>query len=354
MPRQFAFRVVSVAIAFLTAITALEVALHIHYYFSTRQWLFRDNSNFKVPYVKAVGDRRQYALRENFKDDMQSINALGFRGAIPPHNEDPLICVLGDSVPYGAGVKDDETFPHHLQALLDKSGYRARVLNAGVPSYNLRQSLDRWRFDVLPRWTCTVIILNAANDVSLLDYFGEQWSPDLTWAELRFGARASRWSSIAYYALAANTAVRYRGSNTANEPNQFAILERELLGGLAGARARRIPVVLMPINPCYYSNVSLSHPSNREPCANYGDYGVVGEKWQHLIVAVNDILKKTTSQGDISFIDAIVAFDTKFKREGKYIDFIHFSSNGARDVAGLLMEHMAQKGLLSRGTSASP
>jgi hypothetical protein len=99
---------------------------------------------------------------------------------------------------FGWGVRDGETSPALLQQDLDNNGYHYFVLNAGVPSYNLRQSLDRWQLDVAPTYKCSVIVLNAANDVSLIDYYGSHWSPDLTWASERFGVRAAQTSATVF------------------------------------------------------------------------------------------------------------------------------------------------------------
>lgn len=49
-----------------------------------------------------------------------------------PQEEVPKILAFGDSLTAGAGVAAEESYPAQLQRRLDKSGYRYRVINAGV------------------------------------------------------------------------------------------------------------------------------------------------------------------------------------------------------------------------------
>jgi hypothetical protein len=56
----------------------------------------------------------------------------------PPAKEAPPILVVGNSFAMGEEVSDDETFPAHLQAILDK-----RVLNGGVLGYGIHQMVLR-------------------------------------------------------------------------------------------------------------------------------------------------------------------------------------------------------------------
>ncbi len=68
-------------------------------------------------------------------------NAEGFRGgAFAPADEDAVrIAVLGDSVSFGFGVDDAETWPHHLAGLLAADGRAVQVRNLAVPGYSTAQ-----------------------------------------------------------------------------------------------------------------------------------------------------------------------------------------------------------------------
>src|SRR5262249_25311936 len=148
------------------------------------EWLW-ENSAFRIGYTQPVEDRRQYTLRPRYEDAKigLSIDADGFRKTVPDKTKDRLLIVcLGDSVPFGAGVRDEETYPSSLAAKLAASKADVGVLNAGVASYNLRQSFDRLRKDVFAHYPSNRILLvtvEAANDISLLTYYGSNWDPDL-------------------------------------------------------------------------------------------------------------------------------------------------------------------------------
>jgi hypothetical protein len=60
------------------------------------------------------------------------------RGRPPPSRTAPPVLVVGDSYAMGAQVVDDESWPAHLQAALDR-----RVLNGGVPGYGFDQIVLR-------------------------------------------------------------------------------------------------------------------------------------------------------------------------------------------------------------------
>lgn len=71
------------------------------------------------------------------------INERGFRGPAPaPGSGRPSILVLGDSIAFGYGVDDAQTFPRRLAELFED---RVDVLNFGVPGYNLIQQVESLR-----------------------------------------------------------------------------------------------------------------------------------------------------------------------------------------------------------------
>ncbi len=94
------------------------------------------------------------------------INHSGLRGreiAAQPAAEVERILVLGDSIVYGQGVADDETFPVQLERELRNRGRRAEVLNGGVPGYNNNAELAFLRaygLDLHPQRVVLGISLN--------------------------------------------------------------------------------------------------------------------------------------------------------------------------------------------------
>lgn len=78
------------------------------------------------------------------REVVYTVDAAGHRGApVPPRAEDPdgrlRIAVVGDSFTFGSLVSDDETLPAQLERELEAAGHAARVINLGVPGYQLRQ-----------------------------------------------------------------------------------------------------------------------------------------------------------------------------------------------------------------------
>lgn len=81
-----------------------------------------------------------------------SINSLGYRGRdISPQKSPGTIRILclGDSVTFGDFVNNNETYPHHLQALFEENLMPVEVINAGVGGttivdhlYFLRKSME--------------------------------------------------------------------------------------------------------------------------------------------------------------------------------------------------------------------
>jgi hypothetical protein len=66
------------------------------------------------------------------------INSEGYRGGEFPERGEVEIAVFGDSLSFGLGVGDDQTFPARLQSMLGKE---TTVLNYSVPSYGLHEQV---------------------------------------------------------------------------------------------------------------------------------------------------------------------------------------------------------------------
>lgn len=79
-------------------------------------------------------------------------NSLGFRDSevlIPKPDDVFRILVLGDSITFGLGVKEEEVFPEALEEVLNgnaKAGSaQFEVINAGVPGYGTTQELLQYQ-----------------------------------------------------------------------------------------------------------------------------------------------------------------------------------------------------------------
>lgn len=98
-----------------------------------------------------------------------TINSDGFRDkeySIEKPNNTVRIIVLGDSVAFGWGVNDNETFSEVLERLLNgNSKVKYEVLNLAFPGYNTEQEVERLRVKGLKYEPDIVIIAYHRNDI---------------------------------------------------------------------------------------------------------------------------------------------------------------------------------------------
>ncbi len=118
-----------------------------------------------------VPDVRAYIPRPGaFRAPFYRINSLGLRG-----DELPLakaagelrIAALGDSVAFGFGVPNEQTFETQLETVLAPylpEGRRLRVMNAGVGGYNTAQEAAFLSTVVAPFEPDLVVLMVTAND----------------------------------------------------------------------------------------------------------------------------------------------------------------------------------------------
>jgi hypothetical protein len=143
--------------------------------------------------------------------ELATINAKGTRGAEHAYEKPPgraRVVMLGDSIGYGAGVKDDETF----SALLESRSGRYDVVNLSVGGYGTDQELIQLEREGL-RYHPDVVVLNfclfsdfADNALPSALFDARQPKPYFTWdgqglvlhdAHVRLGPlrRAAQWLS---------------------------------------------------------------------------------------------------------------------------------------------------------------
>ena len=344
----------------IVALFLCEAILQISYRTRHGNWLWKGTA-FHVGYTQPVSDRRQYALRPNWTDPAQgiAINRLGFRGELVD-SATPVIVAVGDSIPFGAGVKDDETYPAQLDALLRAAGSPVHVLNAGVPSYNLRQSFDRLRLDVLERYRLPIlVIVQAANDISLLTHYREKFTPDVTWANARWrGSWGRAWfvkSAMAYYLeQVVSSPPRLEIERHAPYPADIMIenVRRVLDEGIRFCATRSLPLILLPVDPFHYQLKNLSQNARLSGWRRPG-YQQYAEMWGPSIARLNDVLStegKTTE--DVFFLDTRALFDDQ-DRDRMFVDFLHYSREGNAVVARALLELITRHHLLEKQETAT-
>jgi lysophospholipase L1-like esterase len=99
-----------------------------------------------------------------------TVNALGFRGAevASPKPQGRLrIVIVGDSVTFGLGMADDESFPAQLEHLLHERfpNRDLDVVNLGVPGYDTRQEVTLLKRNLARLDPDVVLVGFYTNDV---------------------------------------------------------------------------------------------------------------------------------------------------------------------------------------------
>jgi len=125
----------------LIALTIGEVGLRyfkpqiVFVDFPSGWWLpEKDLCHVHAPHLKS------YYETNEFRVDFTT-NSLGLRDREVAEKDDSIFRILsvGDSFTWGGGVAQNETYPKHLETLLNSTGSRYEVINAGVSSYDTRQ-----------------------------------------------------------------------------------------------------------------------------------------------------------------------------------------------------------------------
>ncbi len=148
---------------------------------------------FKNAQPASVGEASSLFMRDRelfwkLRPDMDVVysrnkihtNRYGFRGDDPVPGRRVVLC-LGDSIPFGWGVGQAETFPARLQARLNaatKSGKLWEVINAGVPCHSSFQTrlvaerlVRRWKPEV-------VVVCTGGNDIAPVEQSDRQTNAD--------------------------------------------------------------------------------------------------------------------------------------------------------------------------------
>lgn len=103
----------------------------------------------KSPMIHIRNSERVYGYRPSLPLPFET-NELGFRGPDRKFEKESnvyRILVLGDSIPFGAQVREFQTYPRLVEKFLnaDEDNYRYEVINLGVQGYNTKQELATLR-----------------------------------------------------------------------------------------------------------------------------------------------------------------------------------------------------------------
>jgi len=135
----------------------------------------------------STNDRIIYELKPRLQvvdseGNLYTTNSLGFRSAELPPEKGPgtvRILGLGDSVMYGSGVSDDETFLALLSDLLNEHlpAHRCELVNTAVPGYNTVMEVETLETRGLALDPDLVVMMFVGNHLDLPNFIREPDDP---------------------------------------------------------------------------------------------------------------------------------------------------------------------------------
>jgi lysophospholipase L1-like esterase len=138
-----------------------------------------------------------WRLKPGALDKYSRINRLGMRG--PPvkksrKSEILRILLIGDSIPYGFMLEDDQTIGAHMRRLLGDKG-AVEVINGGVVGYSSFQTMRYFQRE-LASWKPDIVVIYVGNN----DWIDTPTWPDNAQPVLRESI-GSAWNALRRLAL---------------------------------------------------------------------------------------------------------------------------------------------------------
>lgn len=140
--RRLAFALIAAAIGFALAVTLLEVGLRLAWTPPSAMAEFQQKGLYQLlPSGNAgltPGYRGTLQLGPEQPVTRISIDSLGMRGPVPAPDQPGArrLLIVGDSLVFGYGVDDDQTFCRRLEADLRRDGRGVTIGNGGLSGSN--------------------------------------------------------------------------------------------------------------------------------------------------------------------------------------------------------------------------
>ncbi|GAB4243327.1 MAG: hypothetical protein Kow0027_02370 [Saprospiraceae bacterium] len=138
--REFLKKTVAMLIGVVVALVLLELACQAFYAFYVTKKLTAQQQDPLHYYQPSEDPVLVYELKPGYSIEKDGrrihINANGIRDDEDQTHAPRRIAILGDSVPFGTALSQEETLPAALQRL---SGDSVKVLNFGTPGYGLEE-----------------------------------------------------------------------------------------------------------------------------------------------------------------------------------------------------------------------
>lgn len=341
------------------ALLAVELLGHAGYRLLAGRFIWKAplgvDASFPVtPLVELVDDARLVTLKAGYESDCAVparcwrvvTDERRFREGLNRYSPDqPSVVFLGDSVPFGWGLRGEETVPSLVyEGMTAAERRRSGVVNAAVPSYSLSQAEARYALEVEPALRARAVVLQVYDPAAQFALWGRSWDETCAWAAADAGAAraggrlpALNWAWRRSFILAAARQVHARLSRLdPKDAAAFGRFERVNAARLESLyrrlSARGVPLVLLPVNPAAPRALADSDPAHAEA-----------------VRRLNSVLRSFASSHDgVSFEDVAADFDAAgAARAGYFRDSCcHLTPAGAREQARFLLARLRARRLL--------
>ncbi len=269
----------------------------------------------------------------SFFDSQIVINSKGFRGREirESHEGTYRIVALGESTTFGFTLtREGQPWPELLEKLIHDRLHPARpveVINAGVPSLNLKDNCARLETEILPLKPDMIISYHGANGFSLLDA-GDQPPPEipppiyqrrpltvLAGCEYHF-------KTMVYRRRKAGEGSRLAQQILQPMKSEYASCYRRVISVAATNHVRLV-----------LATYSMAANARSEPCViSFYEERFPDIAWQIKANGIHSDIVRTLAgmNPSVTLVDTRSALDGKFD---DFIDLMHFSPEGERVMA---------------------
>jgi lysophospholipase L1-like esterase len=283
---------------------------------------------------------------ERYGDIRYRINRAGYRDDEPQPGR-RRIAVLGDSVSFGLGVRQEEIWPALLEQRLRRDGLEPRAVeNLAVWAYDTENEAAALREDGLPLRAEVVILQFYMNDFSIGPPPGSGAAPPPT-----LGQRLTAVKNRLLYSSAL-----YRRLHQAGTGLAFALFH--------DLRRRRFPESLNDDEPRGQSAMLRATPDDADVAAFRAILEIrdlVRGHGAHLLVLLSpdevqlfsdrfDVINRRMAafcrRERIDLLDPLPVYRASPERLHLYYDGVHYSPRGHALLADLVFDELARRGLI--------
>lgn len=265
-------------------------------------------------------------FRGEFLDETVTINSMGLRGAevtVPKSATKKRMLCFGDSITFGYGVSDDETYAFHLGRALTPQG--VEVVNCGVTGYSSYQALHLLRRLATPLEGDVALFLIGWNDSA------ERPVDDFVYARrVRISMTMETLSNHWYlYRLAKWLYLR----SFEHEWQEVQFLQPR---ATTSQYRKNMATIVATCRSSNMKPVFIDLPRRKRE----GEAPFQSE--------YDDVLKDVAARLSVPIIDAgDLGLETTLPSNDRYfIDTLHFSPEGHTYMAGRLARRLAELGVL--------